>query len=647
MSFLAPTALALALLSIPIVVLYMLKLRRRQMPVSSTLLWQMLLRDRQANTPWQRLKRNLFLFLQLLILAALVVALARPAIEVPTVASGSAVILLDASASMNAVDVAPSRFDAARAAARGLVDSLPDAARVTLIVAGPQPRTLASGENDKAALHAALDAARPTQAAANWEAAFALAAGALGSAGEQASVVVISDGGTPSTGLPPLPGDVRYIPIGQSGDNVAISALASRPAPGGSELFASVTNYSAAPRAAIISFYLDDVFFSSQPLDLPASQSVDVVLSGLPVDGVRYEARLSSPDRPDRPLDALPLDDAAFAVQPASSKRSVLLITESNLFLEQLLAALPGVAPYRALPAADGSFQIPATPFDLYVFDGIIPGDLPAADVLLVNPPPNPLVAVGGVFTETTGAQVADHPLTRFVDWSDVHILRARQFERPIWADTLVSVESGPLVLAGETGGRHVAVIAFDLHESDLPLQVSYPILLSNLVNYLAPAQAFDAPDGLRPGDSLAILPDLEVNQVAITAPSDQTYSLGSGENGVLFSDTSEVGIYEVRYESASGQAVDYFAVNVFDPAESNIRPATNIQVGRSKVAASGATEVGRRELWPWLAATALAVLMLEWWLYHRRQSPTGHGLLFTAEARRTLSKFRISASRQ
>jgi polyferredoxin len=74
----------------------MLKLRRTQTRVSSTMLWEKILRDKQANTPWQKLKRNLLLLLQLLILAALVFALARPALRTRVVASGEVAGLLDA-----------------------------------------------------------------------------------------------------------------------------------------------------------------------------------------------------------------------------------------------------------------------------------------------------------------------------------------------------------------------------------------------------------------------------------------------------------------------------------------------------------------------------------------------------------------------
>ena len=106
MSFLTPLALIGGLLAIPIILLYMLRLRRREVTVSSTFLWQQLLQDQEANTPWQRLRRNLLLLLQLIILALLVFALARPFITVPAVSTGQIAVLLDASASMNATDSA-------------------------------------------------------------------------------------------------------------------------------------------------------------------------------------------------------------------------------------------------------------------------------------------------------------------------------------------------------------------------------------------------------------------------------------------------------------------------------------------------------------------------------------------------------------
>lgn len=619
MSFLSPLALAFLLLAGPIVLLYMLKLRRQQVRVSSSMLWSMLIRDREANSPWQKLRRNLLLVLQLIVLGALAFALARPFVPVPTVASGVVAVLLDASASMNATDVAPSRFEAARAAARQIVDGLSDGGRMTLIRVAGEPEVLASSETDQAALRRAIDSARPSDGPADWDAAFALAAGAVGpESANGATVVVISDGGLPSTGLPPLPTEVRFVPIGGGSNNLAISALSLRPAASGPQLFASVSNYDEGDRSVIVSFYANDLLLNAQEITVPGRQSSNIVLNDLPEGATVYRATLAAPPQAAGGVDSLPTDDTAFAVyQPPTSGRT-LLVSPGNLFLEQLLAALPGLQPFRA-PA---DVALPTDPFDLYVFDGTLPAQLPEQDLLLINPPSNELFPVEGEFGDTANAQVSENPLTQSVDWRGVHVLKARKVTPPDWAQVLVDSPGGPLVFAGEVAGRRVAVLTFDLHDSDLPLQVAYPILMANLINFLSPAQEFSAPDGLRPGDTLEVHPEAEVDSLLIGYPDGTFQTFQPGETGLVFTDTRQLGLYAVNDLAGSDvRATRYFAVNLFDPRESDIRPNDSITVGRANVTAAARQELGQQEFWPWLAALALLVLLVEWWVYHRGSS--------------------------
>ncbi len=619
MSFLAPLSLALLALAIPIVILYMLKLRRREVEVSSTLLWQMLLRDREANAPWQRLRRNLLLLLQLLLLAALVLALARPFWPVPTIATGTLVVLLDGSASMNAADAAGggTRFEAARAAVRQLIDGLGPDGNMSLILVGQQPAVLVPTTSSKDALRDGLAQAQPAQTPADWEAAVALAAGAV-RAGEadDSIVVIISDGGLPG-GLPPMPTEVRYVPIGASGDNLAIEALALRPAAGGPQLFASIANYGAAERVVIISFYLDGQLFTAEEVTVPPGGTATVVRDELPAAAAVYQARLSLPASAadDAQLDYLPLDDTAYALYQPPSAGRVLLVTPGNIFLEQVFAALStnlGLSPFR-LKAGQ---PLPAEDFDLYVFDGVISGTLPVgAEVLLVNPSSNELFDVGGTYTTTTPVRVLPDPLTQFVDWSGVHLLQASDIALPPWARPLVQTDTGPLVFAGEQGGRRVAVLAFDLHDSDLPLQVTFPVLMANLLGYLSPSQAFAAGEGLRPGEVLTIKPAGGDEVVTIEDPAGEQFTAAATEAGVIFAQTNRLGLYTVRTNQG---VLGRFAVNLFDPAESAIAPADTIRIGRADVAAAAREAQGEFEFWPWLAALAFALLLLEWWVYHR-----------------------------
>src|SRR5689334_23936554 len=105
MNFLAPFAFFFAA-SIPVVVVfYLLKRKRVVRLVSSTLLWQKYLSDTQASAPFQKLRKNWLLFLQILLLALAVFALTRPYFVTRAKPAELRVVILDGSASMQATDV--------------------------------------------------------------------------------------------------------------------------------------------------------------------------------------------------------------------------------------------------------------------------------------------------------------------------------------------------------------------------------------------------------------------------------------------------------------------------------------------------------------------------------------------------------------
>src|SRR5947209_4888740 len=112
MHFISPFAL---LWTLPIggiiVVMYILKLRRKDVVVSSTFLWRQVIRDVQANAPFQKLRRNLLLLLQLIAAALIIFALARPFQRFFAIGGRNIVVIVDTSASMGATDVQPSRLE--------------------------------------------------------------------------------------------------------------------------------------------------------------------------------------------------------------------------------------------------------------------------------------------------------------------------------------------------------------------------------------------------------------------------------------------------------------------------------------------------------------------------------------------------------
>jgi Ca-activated chloride channel family protein len=619
MAFLTPLSIIIALLAVPIILLYMLRLRRRDVEVSSIYLWQQVLRDKEANAPWQRLRRNLLLFLQLLILALLVLALMRPFVETPTVTTGHIVLLLDSSASMNATDVEPNRFEAAKAEAMSIVSALSAQDSMTVIRVADVPEVLASTTHDLNVLRSAIQGARPSSASADWPAALTLAAaGAAGA--ENFNVVLISDGGLPPD-LPVIPGEFRYVPIGQSGENVAITAFSSRARAGEApQIFAELTNFGEQDAEVVFSLYLDGELDTGHTRirSIPARSIREIFVTDLTGSYMVISASITPTSASTVP-DYLEFDNTAWAVFNPPGAGRVLLMTPGNLYLRQGLASMSGLEAYQG-EIANG---LPTgQEYDLYVLDGWLPEDgiLPPGDLLIVDPPvDSALFTISGGSAETTNPRVEPNdPRTLYLNFNNVNLMSFKVLEDVDWATPLVWVDGGPLLLAGEIGGRQVAILTFDLHRSDLPLQIAWPILLANLMQWYTPAHTVNTTD-LSIGETLALNPPFEADRIRITRPDGETTTLDINGSQLVYASTALPGIYTVdTYAGSTLLQSEPFAVNLFDTAESWLRPAESLTIGASEVTEAEREEIGQRELWPIVAMLALAILTIEWYLYHR-----------------------------
>ncbi len=621
MSFLTPAALVGAALAIPIILMYMLRLRRREVVVSTTFLWQQVVQDNEANTPWQRLRRNLLLFLQLLILLLLVLALARPFILVPAVSTGQIELLLDASASMNANDLpgGVTRFEEAQRQALNIVDTLSSSDTMTIIRVADVPEVIAPATNDPIALREAINNAQASDAGADWVSALTLAAADTVDASD-VSIVVVGDGGLgDASGLPGVPGTIRYVRVGQSNNNVAISALATRALPGQQpQLFAQVTNYGSEETEVIFDLRVDGELFTADRVTIPAGESVPLVSEALPPGFKTLQAGLTRPSNSTTP-DYLAEDNTAWAVSSGVGGGRTLVMSEGrNLFLEQVLRSLPSVQAFQG----DTNRPLPSDPYDLYIFDGWLPTTLPKGDMLIINPPRSTdLFTVGGESSAATNIAVqADDPRMAFVDFGDIGILKFKTVTGADWADPLIQADGGPLLLAGEVDGRQVAILTFDLHDSDLPLQITWPVLMSNLLNWFTPSAVVSAPDGLSTGGSLTIHPPLDATSVRVTLPDGDQRSLAVDRDTLVFADTDLPGIYTVDVmQGGEVMQTDAFAVNLFSPVESDIAPKESLSLSGGVISPTGREEVGQREFWPYVALAALLILLIEWYVYRQR----------------------------
>lgn len=657
MNFLTPAAFALTLLIPVVIAMYLLKLRRSEQVISSVYLWRRMVRDVEANAPWQRLRRNLLLFLQLLFLIALILALARPFTWVEGASAQAVILILDNSASMNAVDIEPNRLEAAKTRARQLVSSLPEDAIITVISASESAQVLASSSQDRRQVLQSIENIRAGSGSSDLTTALQLAS-AIAARQTDVEVIILSDGRTALPDRISIKARVRYLPFGLSGENQAISLLNVGPAPGsgGLTVFAQVSNYGSSSANRRLELYSDGLLVNAFDLEIPAGEHIPVLAEDLPHETSIVEARLTQPgcSQPCLP-DALPLDDHVWAVYRSGEPTKVALITEGNLFLEVALPLLPNLEVtiltpteyelrYSAMP--ESSASTPET-FDLTVFDYYIPptirlpnpeneadgdrnqrlsetttNELPSGNLLFISPPHSTSIftITGAVDGPNLRPFDVEDPLLTHVNLGGLNVLTAAHIPLPDWARTVIAgdVDGGsfPMLFAGEVNGRRLAVLSFDLHHSDLPLQIAFPLLLSNLTGWLAPGKGADLPAYVSPGTPISLTLPLGVETAWVTRPDGSRTYITPDNDRMIFADTHQLGLYQVSWGEADRLE---FAVNLFSPQESDIKPVDNLPIiGIYTDEGEEQTGFGRQEWWRMLAFFALAVMFVEWLVYHR-----------------------------
>lgn len=382
-------------------------------------------------------------------------------------------------------------------------------------------------------------------------------------------------------------------------------------------MFTQITNYGAQDAEIVYSLTIDGELFVSDFYTVPAGDDVALVSERLPEGFGVIEASLTVPTTSNIP-DYLAADNQAWAVASDATDRQVLLLSPGNLFVEQVLRSLPAAEGFR------GSIErgIPRQPFDLYVLDRWLPDTLPDGDLLIINPPRSTdLFTVGPESNVASNITVTrNDPRAQFVDFDNVSILAFNQLTDVDWATPLVSAESGPLVLAGEIDGRQVAILTFDIHNSDLPLQITWPVLMANLMDWFSPQSIISVPDSLTVGTSLAIRPPLTADSVRVQLPDGSSQDLLIERQAVVFADTKQTGVYTL--EIVEGGAVTQaqpFTVNLFDPLESDIAPQSTITLGQTMIEPGEREDVGQLEFWPLVALLALLILLIEWYVYQQR----------------------------
>ena len=578
MRFLFPAgAWAFAALGV-IVALYLLKRRSESVTVPSLLLWQRALAEQQAMKPFQKLKKNILFFIQLVLAALLALALLRPAVSGGV--QGETVLVFDLSCSMQTMENGASRLENAKRRAEALVDGMGEGDRVTVLAAGDQARIALSRSGDLRRVRGAIDALQAGNGSADMDGAVSLAQ-AMARDIEGLNIVAFSD--------TYVSDEVQVVRVGTPMENRALLSLSVSPE---GQAYARVANYGSAATVTL-ECYADGQLCDMAVLDL-AEDAVGSALMTVPAGFETVEVRIAESD-------ALAADNSRwFAAREAAGYRAALC--GDNVFLEKALSLRDDIVLLRTSAQEAAELEN----IDLYIFDGGLPETLPAAGaVFCVAPAAEVLGMTPGETLENAAAlrPAAGDLAQRITQNLLLEDIAVRRYTPLTGGEAVLRANGAALLAVAENAGRRAAALGFDLHESNLPMKGDFPVLIQNLLAWLLPDTRQALADGVC-GQWVQLPLDARAERMTVTLPSGRTIAAGQ-----TLEDTDQQGVYTLRAAYADqADRVLRFALHM-DNAESDTRM---VGPASGTIALGGVADAGR-ELTPWVLLACLALLLMEW----------------------------------
>ena len=633
MNFLSPTSLLLFGLAAPIVLLYILKLRRRREPVSTLMFWEQLFKEKQTTSLFQKLKHLLSLLLQLLFLTLLVLAIARPQFAFITKSARRIILIIDHSASMNAVessdeggegghDASNTRLESAKERALRMVEGLRFMDEMMVISCHTKPTIHSPFTNHRKSLRQAIQSIQPTDINTNLEPALDLAY-AVARTKPSAEIVIFSDFQAVSedilTQLQNPGEEIAFHPIqiGTASDNVGITQFRVRKSLVNAfdyQTLLTVVNASEAEKQCNVELYFNEDLFDVRPYTLAPGEIKSEIFSNFAFEGGQLKAVLDV-------ADALHTDNVAYAALPKRERIPVLLVTEDNPFLEKALSVdeklnLSVTTPEDYDPNASG--------YRVVIFDRHSPSTLGDGNYMFIYPPkhgPAPISwTIGGpIETPIITDWERTHPILRHVHLENVQIGEAYRVTPPPTAEVLARSFEDPVLFVDVTPNRKVVFAAIDILQSDLPLRIAFPVIIANTIQWFQESSGIEE-HHLHTGEVLTWKVDGDGTDVpttaTITGPGDRTWELAADRDEILFDQTEVAGFYTLK----NGDNEKMWAVNLASESESHIGVDAKVEdLLTADVTLSGSSLL-RYPPWVYLVFLAAVLSVVEWFLYQRRR---------------------------
>lgn len=584
----------ISLIAVPaVIILHMLKRKQKDVRIPSTFLWERAADTSVQSKPWQKLKKSIPLILQIVALTSLGLAASRPYIS----AFGKAynyVVVIDASASMSAEDMGQTRLEYAKERAEKLIKSASAMSNITVITACDNPYIAYGPGNDKGEALSVVKSVRQTYGGIDKDTLNGIIASEA--AKTSAGVYIFTDD---KNCVDELDANIFY--AGKNTENCAITLASASEG----NVLVNVRNFGTAEAYKTVTVFDRNMALAVRDITIQPDTEKSIIFEDIYNNNAEITVSLT-------PEDIMPIDDTFYLAVNTAKTEKILLVTDNNTFLENALKLTEGTEVYKM--TADTIESSDVSGYDLYIFDGTTPDNLPNdGNIFMINPPEdNGLVNVKGTkqlncYSEGNSALVSGNTLSFIIS-------EAKEVERPSWAVTESQADGTPLIISGENNGQKICIFTFDIHNSDLPLLKEFPIMIYNLTDWFLPNRS-GIQTGIHCGEKLDINASADTEQIIIVNTLGEERILLPPFKDADYSDTSEPGFYSIKAEKIDGnEDKNIMAVNVKTDGESQL----NAMFGQDETGNVGTVGKGGSGIMELLIITAILALVAEWWVKYR-----------------------------
>lgn len=534
-----------------IILLYLLKPKGVDYRISSNLLWKKLLKNEQSRTFFGKFVHNILMYLQILIIALLVIALMSPFIRVNNHGGGRKILLVDTSASMQHKSMShignygnsqeKSRLAEAVELMFDTVQTSQDTQFCIVTVDAVSVKLLAVDMTDTQSLLQTLRGIECSDAGGSLTQAQGILDTLVGDTAENAADLLVYTDGSGAAEFAQLRGgsEKQLYVVGDAVSNVANEyTVFTEREDGTYDVIVSVTNYSDVSSSFDIGLYDgENTLIALQQMRLAPSENASCLFEAVDWQGNTLMSRLDNVSFDGAAGDSLAADNVSRAVKSRQNKIRGLLVGDGNTFLEKAYYAVTGDAITKSQTDAvdneqDALNTWKRTPlkemgYNVVIYDaGQTPQNSAGNRLIFGDGGAEPIETLENVVLDMT-----DCDLTAGLSGFTVGVNTAYCFALPEGAQSFLEYDGKCVGYYGERDGRKEIVVGFDVRESDFPLRAEFPIFLANAMIYLSDT-SWLATNVYYAGEEIALQPWAELDRTQFESRPGKAglYSLGNEE---------------------------------------------------------------------------------------------------------------------